>query len=139
MYNVLFLLHMLGTAALGFYLILPFVVGGIQKLSINAQEGSITTVRVANRIAQYGLLVQLLTGGYMMTKGEYSPVWMTIITLILLAMFALAGIMGKPLKLALAGIKEKRDIKAEIGKLRTFSLILAVLLIVMIYFMVYTF
>lgn len=137
MYNIFFLLHMIGTAALGFYLILPFIVSGIQKLSLGAQEGGVSTVRVANRFAQYGLVVQLLTGGYMMSKGEYSVAWMIIVTVILLAMFALGGIMGKPLKGALAGIREKRDVKADIAKLRTFSLILLILLLVMIYFMVY--
>lgn len=137
MFDVFFLLHMFGTAALGFYLILPFIVGGTQKLSLGAQEGAINTIRVANRIAQYGLVVQLITGGYMMSKGDYSVAWMIIVTVILLAMFAIGGIMGKPLKNALAGIREKREIKAETAKLRTFSLLLALLLIVMIYFMVY--
>lgn len=137
MFDVFFLLHMFGTAALGFYLILPFIVGGTQKLSLGAQEGAINTIRVANRIAQYGLVVQLITGGYMMSKGDYSVAWMIIVTVILLAMFAIGGIMGKPLKNALAGIREKREVKAETAKLRTFSLLLALLLIVMIYFMVY--
>lgn len=137
MYNIFMLLHMIGTAALGFYLILPFIVSGIQKLSLGAKEGGVNTVRVANRFAQYGLVIQLITGGYMMSKGDYSVAWMIIVTLVLLAMFAIGGIMGKPLKGALAGIREKREVTAEIAKLRTFSFILAILLLVMIYFMVY--
>ncbi|WP_054957056.1 hypothetical protein [Paenibacillus dakarensis] len=139
MYGIFLLLHMIGTAALGFYLILPFIVGGIQKLSLGAQEGGINAIRVANRFAQYGLVVQLITGGYMMSKGEYSVAWMIIITVLLLAMFAIGGIMGKPLKGALAGIREKREVAAETAKLRTFSIILAILLLVMIYLMVYAF
>ncbi|WP_106766386.1 hypothetical protein [Paenibacillus faecalis] len=135
--GIFYLLHMIGTAAVGFYLIIPFVVGSLQKLSLNAQEGAINTVRLANRIAQYGLVVQLITGGYIMSKGEYSVAWMVIVSLLLLAMFAFGGIMGKPLKSALAGIREKRDIKQDIGKLRTFSLLLALSLLVMIIFMVY--
>ncbi|MGM1047941.1 MAG: hypothetical protein ACQEXX_17600 [Bacillota bacterium] len=137
MYNIFFLLHMIGTAAVGFYLILPFIVGGVQKLSLGAQEGAVNTVRVANRFAQYGLVIQLITGGYMMTKDEYSVPWMIIVTVLLLAMFAIGGIMSKPLKNALAGIREKRDVKPETAKLRTFSSLLALSLIVMIFFMVY--
>ena len=95
-------LHMVGTAALGFYLILPFVVGGIQKLSLGAQEGAVNTIRVANRFAQYGLVIQLLTGGYMMSQGEYSVPWMIIVT-VLRWRCLLLGIMSKPLKNALAG------------------------------------
>ncbi|MCV4232926.1 hypothetical protein OHJ21_17225 [Virgibacillus sp. LDC1] len=137
MWNVTFFLHMVGTAALGFYLILPFVVGGIQKLSLGAQEGAVNTIRVANRFAQYGLVIQLLTGGYMMSQGEYSVPWMIIVTVLLLAMFAIGGIMGKPLKNALAGIREKREVKEETGKLSTFSALLSLLLLVMIFFMVF--
>ncbi|SMF76687.1 hypothetical protein SAMN05661091_1340 [Paenibacillus uliginis N3/975] len=136
-YKIFFLLHMIGTAAVGFYLILPFIVGGVQKLSLGAQEGAVNTVRVANRFAQYGLVVQLVTGGYMMSKGEYSVPWMIIVTVLLLAMFAFGGIMSKPLKSALAGIREKRDVKPETAKLRTFSSLLALSLIIMIFFMVY--
>ena len=137
MWNVTFFLHMVGTAALGFYLILPFVVGGIQKLSLGAQEGAVNTIRVANRFAQYGLVIQLLTGGYIMSQGEYSVPWMIIVTVLLLAMFAIGGIMGKPLKNALAGIREKREVKEETGKLSTFSALLSLLLLVMIFFMVF--
>ncbi|MEK3734101.1 MULTISPECIES: hypothetical protein [Paenibacillus] len=137
MWNVTFFLHMVGTAALGFYLILPLVVGGIQKLSSGAQEGAISTIHVANRVAQYGLVLQLLTGGYMMSQGNYTYVWMAVVTVLLLAMFAVGGIMSKPLKNALAGIREKRDVKADIGKLGTFSAVLSLLLLVMIFFMVF--
>ncbi|ANY74849.1 hypothetical protein [Paenibacillus ihbetae] len=138
MLTVTFFLHMVGTAALGFYLILPFVVGGIQKLSLAAQEGAVNTVRVANRFAQYGLVLQLLTGGYMMSQGDYSVPWMIIVTLLLLAMFAIGGIMSKPLKSALAGIREKKEVKEETSKLGTLSALLALLLLVMIFFMVYS-
>ncbi|EHB68108.1 MULTISPECIES: hypothetical protein [Paenibacillus] len=138
MLTVTFFLHMVGTAALGFYLILPFVVGGIQKLSLAAQEGAVNTVRVANRFAQYGLVLQLLTGGYMMSQGDYSVPWMIIVTILLLAMFAIGGIMSKPLKSALAGIREKKEVKEETSKLGTLSALLALLLLVMIFFMVYS-
>lgn len=138
MLTVTFFLHMVGTAALGFYLILPFVVGGIQKLSLAAQEGAVNTVRVANRFAQYGLVLQLLTGGYMMSQGDYSVPWMMIVTILLLAMFAIGGIMSKPLKSALAGIREKKEVKEETSKLGTLSALLALLLLVMIFFMVYS-
>ncbi|MNW02176.1 hypothetical protein D3C71_1979230 [compost metagenome] len=62
---------------------------------------------------------------------------MIIVTLLLLAMFALAGIMGKPLRLAANGMKENRDVTSETGKIRTLSALLAVLLLVMLFFMVF--
>jgi hypothetical protein len=136
-WNVLFFLHMIGTLALGFYLVLPFIIGRAEKLSPAAKEGTLSAVTGFNRFAQYGLIIQLLTGGYMMTKGDYSVAWMIIIVVLLLAMFALGGIMSKPLRLAAAGIRENRDVKAETGKLRTLSALLSVSLLLMVFFMVF--
>ncbi|MGE7611594.1 hypothetical protein [Paenibacillus sp. NPDC101420] len=136
-WNVLFFLHMIGTLSLGFYLVLPFIIGRAEKLSPAAKEGTLSAVTGFNRFAQYGLVIQLLTGGYMMTKGDYSVAWMIIIVVLLLAMFALGGIMSKPLRLAAAGIRENRDVKAETGKLRTLSALLSVSLLLMVFFMVF--
>lgn len=136
-WNVLFFLHMIGTLALGFYLVLPFILGRAEKLSTAAKEGTLSAVTGLNRFAQYGLVIQLLTGGYMMTKGEYSVAWMIIIVVLLLAMFALGGIMSKPLRLAAAGMRENRDVSAETGKLRTLSALLSVSLLLMVFFMVF--
>lgn len=136
-WKVLMFLHMIGTLALGFYLILPIILTSTAKLSDSAKEGTMSAISGFNRFAQYGLIVQLLTGGYMMTKGEYSVAWMILITVLLLAMFALSGIMGKPLRLAAAGLREKRDVSSELGKVRTLSLLLTVCLLVMVFFMVY--
>ncbi|AIQ63380.1 hypothetical protein D3C81_100800 [compost metagenome] len=137
-WHVLMFLHMIGTVALGFYLVLPFVLSKAEKLSSAAKEGTLSAIGGFNRFAQYGLVIQLLTGGYMMTKkDDLSVPWMIIVTLLLLAMFALAGIMGKPLRLAANGMKENRDVTSETGKIRTLSALLAVLLLVMLFFMVF--
>lgn len=133
---IMYFVHILGAVSVGFYLLLPFVVAAISKLSVPAQEGSIAAVRTFNRIAQYGLIIQLLSGGYIMSQGEYGISWMILVVVIFLAMLAIAGIMGKSLRLGIAGIQEKKDISSEKGKLRTFSIILAVLLLVMLWIMV---
>ncbi|NQX49361.1 hypothetical protein HQN87_29005 [Paenibacillus tritici] len=135
--HIFFFLHMIGTLALGFYLVLPFILSGTAKLSAPAKEGTLSAIGGFNRFAQYGLVIQLLTGGYMMTKGEYSVPWMIIVTVLLLAMFAFGGIMSKPLRLAAAGMRENRDVSAETSKIRTMSMLLMLSLVVMIFFMVY--
>ncbi|MFE4710326.1 MULTISPECIES: hypothetical protein [Paenibacillus] len=135
--KILFFLHMIGTLALGFYLVLPFILGRAEKLSPAAKEGTLSAIGGFNRFAQYGLVIQLLTGGYMMTKGEYSVPWMIIVVVLLLAMFALGGIMSKPLRLAAAGMRENRDVSGETAKIRTMSALLMVVLLLMVFFMVY--
>lgn len=138
MWMIMSFVHILGALSVGFYLLLPFIVSKMSSLSLPAQEGSAASIRSFNVFAQIGLLVQFLTGGYLMTKGDYSAVWMTVVVVLLVALFAISGMMSKPLKLAIANIKEKKDISAHLGKLRTMSALLAVCLLVMVFFMVYT-
>ncbi|MCJ8010188.1 hypothetical protein MUG84_00340 [Paenibacillus sp. KQZ6P-2] len=134
---VMFFIHIVGAAALGFYLILPFVVGKVSKLSLPAQEGSAATIRSLNMYAQIALVIQLLTGGYLMSQGSYSVPWMIVIVILFLAIGAISGMMGKPLRLAMEGIKNKRDISVETGKIRTLSALTAICVLVMLFFMVY--
>ncbi|MBE9912450.1 hypothetical protein G8C92_00170 [Paenibacillus donghaensis] len=137
MYAVMMFIHILGAAALGFYLILPFVVGKMSKLSLAAQEGSAAAVRSLNTYAQIALVVQLLTGGYLMSQGKYSVPWMVIIVILLLAIGAIGGMMGKPLRVAIDSIKNSQDISAQTAKIRTLSALNAICVLVMLFFMVY--
>ncbi|MDR9856435.1 hypothetical protein RJP21_22795 [Paenibacillus sp. VCA1] len=134
---VMLFIHIIGAAALGFYLILPFAIGKAAKLSLAAQEGSATAIRSLNTFAQIALIIQLLTGGYLMSQGKYSVPWMIVVVILFLAIGAISGMMGKPLRLAVDGIKNNRDISVETGKIRTLSALLAICVLVMLFFMVY--
>ncbi|MBU5350652.1 hypothetical protein ACN9MH_09420 [Paenibacillus silvae] len=133
---IMYLLHIIGALAMGFYLILPFAVGKIRTLSAAAQEGAFASLRTLNKIAQYALVIQLLTGGYLMTKGNYSHMWMAVVVVLLLAIAAIGGIMGKPLRLAAEGAKNNQDVTPQQSKIRMFSTLLAVFLLIMVYLMV---
>lgn len=137
MAEVLVFIHILGALSMGFYLFLPVVTSKLANGSAEAQSGSIELIRTLNRIAQFGLIVQLLTGGYLMTKGNYSVAWMVVVFVLFLAIAAIGGIMGKPLRLALADINENKNITAHTGKIRSLSMMLAVCLIVISFFMVF--
>ncbi|MNE64095.1 hypothetical protein D3C76_510170 [compost metagenome] len=130
-------LHIVGSLALGFYLILPLVFGKVAKLTPAAQEGTVAAVKTFNTYAQIGLVVQLLTGGYLMTKGEYSAAWMTVVVVLFLAIGAFSGIMGKPLRQALDNLRNNKGIGEVSGKLRTFSTLLCVCVLLISFFMVY--
>ncbi|WMT43551.1 hypothetical protein RE628_19290 [Paenibacillus sp. D2_2] len=137
MYKIMLFLHIIGTLALGFYLVLPFVMAKVNKLSAAAQEGTMSAVKSLNTFAQIGLVIQLLTGGYLMSKGEYSIPWMVIIVVLFLGIGAVGGIMGKPLRLAIGGIRANRSISAESSKLTTLSYIVALLVLLITFFMVF--
>lgn len=137
MYQVMLFLHIVGALALGFYLVLPFVLGRIGKLSQAAQEGTISAVVSLNRYAQIGLIIQLLTGGYLIGQGNYSVAWMIVIVILFLAIGAFSGIMAKPLRLALEQIRKNQAVSAEEGKLRTLSALLSVTVMLISFFMVF--
>ncbi|WP_018754129.1 hypothetical protein [Paenibacillus sanguinis] len=138
MYQVMIFLHIIGALALGFYLFLPFVFGRIGKLPLAAREGTVSAVSSLNRYAQMGLVVQLLTGGYLIGKGDYSVPWMIVIVVLFLAIGAFSGIMGKPLRLILEGIRQNKPVAAEEGKLRTLSALLSVTVLLISFFMVFS-
>lgn len=138
MYKFMLFLHIVGTLALGFYLVLPFVMAKVNKLSSAAQEGTMSAVKSLNTFAQIGLVIQLLSGGYMISKGEYSVPWMIIIVILFLGIGAVGDIMGKPLRLAIEGIRANRSISAESSKLATLSYVVALLVLLISFFMVFS-
>jgi len=139
MINAMWFLHLLGAIGMGFYIVLPVMIGRASKLAGLGQVGLAEGLLSANRIAQYCLVLQLLTGGYMMSQGEYAVAWMVIITLLFLGIGAFGGIIAKPLKGIIAAIGQDQSTSAFIGKARMMSVIVLVLYVAIIYFMKFPF
>ncbi|OBZ12377.1 MULTISPECIES: hypothetical protein [Bacillales] len=135
MFKVMLFLHVLGAVGMGFYIVLPIMVGRASKLAGVGQGGLADGLLSANRIAQYFLVLQLLTGGYLMSQADYSVAWMVIIIVLFLGIAALGGIISKPLKLVVASIQDGKSATAHINKARVMSIIVLVLYIAIIYFM----
>lgn len=135
--NAMLFLHVLGAVGMGFYIVLPIMIGRASKLAGLGQGGLAEGLLSANRIAQYFLILQLLTGGYLMSQADYSVAWMVIVILLFLGIAALGGIISKPLKLVVASIQDGKSATAHIGKARVLSIIVLVLYIAIIYFMMF--
>lgn len=137
MNEFLFFVHALGAVGMGIYLILPFIVGRITQLNSEGQAGFGSVLMIANRFAQYFLIVQLLTGGYMMTLADYSVLWMVLTTALFVAIGAVSGMMGGPLKRISAAVKAGESPTSHIARVRTFSVLLLVLYVAIIFVMQY--
>jgi len=135
MFKVMLFLHVIGAVGMGFYIVLPIMLGRATKLAGVGQGGLADGLRSANRIAQYFLVLQLLSGGYLVSQADYTVAWMVIVVLLFLAIAALGGIISKPLKLVVASIQEGKSASAHINKARVMSIIVLVLYIAIIYFM----
>lgn len=133
-YQWMYVVHVIGAVGLGYYLILPFLLLRTRSLAGEALANFAGNVHYVGRIMQFLLLVQLLTGGYMM-GGDYTMFWMTAVLVLLIAIGALAGIMGGRLKKTVKALKSGGDGSATLASVRTLSWILFVALLLMVYVM----
>ena len=130
-------LHAIGSVGMGIYLLLPFLVGRITQLSSEGQAGFADGLLTANRAAQMCLALQLLTGLYLMTLADYSPLWSTLTLVLFLGIGALGGIITKPLKAIVTATKAGENASEPIARVRLFSTLLVVLYVAIIFVMQY--
>lgn len=134
MYTFMLFLHVVGAVGMGVYAIMPFMVGQF-KLSGPAQEGLASGLIMGGRIGQYSLILQLLTGGYLMSKAEYAGSWMAVMLAVFIAIGALTGIVQKPLKQIRTAAKEGRDASDSVRKVQTMSVIIVILFLGILWLM----
>jgi hypothetical protein len=137
MYDFFIFLHVLGAIGLGFYLILPLLLRNITKLSGQSLESYIAGLFSMSRIAQYLLIIQLITGGYLMSKKDYSVAWMISSIGFFLVVAAISGIMNKSMKTTVKDIQAGGSGDAQLSTIRWFSIIVSLSMLIVIYFMVY--
>jgi hypothetical protein len=136
MYKTFLFLHVLGSIGLGFYLILPLLLRNITKLSGQTLESYLAGLFSTSRIAQYLLVIQLITGGYLMSKSEYSIAWIISSVGFFLVAAAISGIMNKNMKTTIKDIQAGGSGVAQLSSIRLFSIIVSLSMVVVIYFMV---
>lgn len=140
MQDFIVFLHVLGAVGMGFYLIFPFLTMKISSLNKQAQEGYVQALVTANRFGQFLLILQLLTGGYLIGKDEadvYSTVWMITAIVLLVLVGAFGGMLGGPLKRIANATQTGAGTEKDISKITMFSILLAVVLLAIVVLMVY--
>lgn len=133
MFGVVLFLHALGALTVGFYLLLPFVVGRLSGLNPQSQVGFARVLYKLNRIGQWMLVAQFLTGGYMISQVGRSVPWMVAVIVVFVAIGAMSGMIAAPLKRIIAnGGEGKAAAAKDASKLQTFSGIGALLIFVLL-------
>ncbi len=135
MVTVMLFLHVAGAVGMGVYALMPFLAGQFKKLSGAAQEGLASGLAAGGRIGQFALLLQLLTGGYLMSKAEYATSWIVVILIVFVAIGALAGIVQGPIKRIRASAKEGQDASDSIRKVQTLSVVNLILFLAILWLM----
>jgi hypothetical protein len=98
-YSVVYFIHVLGALMVGFYLIMPIVTLTMRGLTAPVQLGFARGMRKLNTIAQWLLIVQFLTGGYLigLVKG-FSVPWMVSVVVVFVLLGAASGMLGVSFK-----------------------------------------
>jgi len=133
MYEVMFALHVLSAVAVGFYLLMPFLTMNIAGMPQDRLSGYTGPLAAMNRIGQFVLVITLVTGGAMLHDAPVSMAWGTVAVILILIIFALSGMMSKPLRQLASG--DVRDAAGLSGKLRSLSILNAVALLLIVLLM----
>lgn len=129
-------LHVLGSIGMGLYLLLPFLVMRLGTLAKPLQEGYAAMILAANRIGQYLLIVQFLTGGYLIADAGVSKGWIITVIVLFVAAGAVSGIISKPLK-KLKQDGEDSNASVTLAKINTLATLVSVIFLLIIILMVY--
>ncbi|MCI3925125.1 hypothetical protein MO973_33440 [Paenibacillus sp. TRM 82003] len=132
-------LHVLGSLAVGFYLLLPFVAMKLSGMNPQAQVGYAKGIYGLNRMGQWLLIVQFLTGGYLISKYDLTVTWMIVVIVLFVALGAMSGMIGAPLKRIIQhGGEGKAAAAKDASKLSSFSGVAALLVLVLLILMYYS-
>lgn len=126
MLDFLIYLHVVAAVFMGFYLVLPFLSGRLAALTGDKLAGYLQVLFGMNRAGQWMIWIAFLTGGYLISKKPYTVWWMALVIVLFLAIAAVAGIMGKRMRLTLADPSGEKK-SQYLGAVRTLSLINGVL------------
>jgi len=135
MYDVMIFLHIIGAIGMGIYAILPFLAKRFRQLSTPAQEGLASGLLTAGRIGQYSLVLQLLTGGYLVSQADYAVSWMITIVVLFLALGALSGIVQAPIKRIVNAASANQDASGSISRVQTLSFVILIIFLVVVWLM----
>ncbi len=133
MVQFILFLHLLGAIVMGYYLLMPFFVGKLAKLSGETRKGFVSSVKMFNRVAQFVLIVQLLTGGYLLSGGNYSTAWWVVSVIIVILIGAFSGMMGAPLRRILNASVDSNA--SDVRRIRIFSILVAISYLIIVIIM----
>ena len=138
MHQFIVFLHILGSISVGFYLLLPFAAPKLAELTADARAGFARGMYGMNRLGQWLLIVQFLTGGYLIADANVSTVWIIAVIVLFVVLGAMSGMIGAPLRRIMkAGGEGGAAAAKDVSKVRTFSAIAAVMVLLETILMVY--
>jgi len=135
-------LHILSAIGMGFYFMLPFLTFRFGKDGHSTPVVFAQSLVTGNRIGQVLLIVQLLTGGYLIGKLKdtyhFTVAWMIVVIVLLLLIGALSGMFGSVLRRIVKNLQVNQpEPTSDAAKAKRFSCLIALFMLFIIIMMVY--
>ncbi|MFC4618917.1 hypothetical protein ACFO4N_09270 [Camelliibacillus cellulosilyticus] len=137
MFNLLIFLHVASALLLGCYLLLPFLINRLTTATGQALESCIGLLLILTRASHVALIVLLLTGGGMISQLGTMPslLWISLALVLLVIIGGVIGMISKRLKQLRAAAKEDQLKAKHIEKMKIYSWVAALAVIVAILIM----
>lgn len=137
MYQFIVFMHVIGAVGLGFYLLMPLLLGRSKTMTGSALVTYLGNLYGPCRIMQYLLIAQLLTGGYMMSQRNYSTLWMTLVIVVFTIAGGLSGMLNYKVKRTIRNLEAGSDSKASFASSVIYGWLTFVSLLAVLYLMKY--
>lgn len=135
MLEVMLFLHVVGAIGMGVYAILPFMAGRFKQLSTPAQAGLASGLLTGGRVGQFSLVLQLLTGGYLISQSDPSTSWWVTAIVLFVIIGALSGILQGPIRKIKTAAANNEDASGAVSRVQTLSILTLVVFLVIIWLM----
>ncbi len=138
--QVVYFIHVIGALSVGFYLILPFVFLTMRKLTPHMQVGFLRGLRTLNLIGQWLLIVQFVSGGYLIGKNAdaFTVPWMISVCVVFVLLGAASGMMGAALKRSIVAHENGQVVRpSDPTRILVYSILAAGCVIYLVFSMVF--
>lgn len=119
-------------------MLFPFFIGRVAKLVAPLREGLISGLYVANRIGQYILILQFVSGGLLIYHNSYSSAWIVTVIAVFTILAAFAGLMAQPMRDLMNEQCSEQRKQSCVTRLRVYGVLISICFIILVILMKFT-
>jgi hypothetical protein len=116
-FNFVLFIHIISATSMGFYLIIPYLLLRLRHLTMQSQIGYLRVLISLNRIGQYALILEIISGSYLFSQLHLDNLWTGLMGLFVLGVGAAAGFLGVRMKKALSQMQTQENVPFKFSRL----------------------
>lgn len=119
-------------------MLFPLFIGRVTKLAAPLREGLINGLYVANRLGQYILILQFVSGGLLIYHNSYSSAWIVTVITVFTILAAFAGLMAQPMRDLMSKSCSEQRQQACVTRLRIYGVMMSICFVILVILMKFT-